>query len=171
MDPRPTRRLVSALVVPLGLWWLLTGGAAASWLVGAPAVAAAVAASLAMSPHATWRLSVPGLLAFVPYFAWRSLAGSVDVAIRAFRPSLPITPSIEPYSLSLPPTGPARVFFASIVNLLPGTASVDLRDDEVLLHVLHDPASTTAELHRLEARVAALFAVPLASRPSGGGTS
>jgi multicomponent Na+:H+ antiporter subunit E len=132
-----------------------------------PVVCGAATAGAALATSHGWRVSVSGLLAFVPYFAWRSLAGGVDVAVRALLPSLPIAPSVARYTLRLPAQGPARVFFANTINLLPGTASVDLEDDVVVVHLLRDPEQTNADLRTLEAKVAALFGLTLG--PNGRG--
>ena len=143
------------------LWWLLTGGEPASWVIGAPAVLAAAAASLAMRPAASSRPRLAGLARFVPFFVWRSLTGSLDVAWRALQPRLPITPTLEQYVLRLPPEGRSRVFFASVLNLLPGTLSAELGDHQITVHVLNDGATALLRLRELEDRVADLFGCEL----------
>jgi multicomponent Na+:H+ antiporter subunit E len=151
------------------LWWTLTGGDRSSWLIGGPVVLAATAAALALSPLSHWRVSVVGLAGFVPYFVWRSVVGSLDVAWRAFHPRLPISPSLKEYALALPADGPARVFFADVVSLLPGTLSAELHEHSVTVHLLNGESShALAELRRLEVSVGALFGVPLASSADSG---
>jgi multicomponent Na+:H+ antiporter subunit E len=90
------------------------------------------------------------------------MAGSVDVAWRALHPRLPISPSLEEYALHLPSEGPARVFFANIVSLLPGTLSTELRNGSMMIHVLStEPVDAVTELRRLERKVGALFGLEL----------
>jgi hypothetical protein len=48
------------------LWWLLTGGAPGTWIVGVPAVAAAFGAGLAMRLPESPTLSIRALLPFPP---------------------------------------------------------------------------------------------------------
>ncbi len=163
MAPAFRGRVVAAMAVPAGLWWLLTGGEARSWLIGAPVVLAAAAATVALAPPYSWTLSPRGVAGFLPYFVWRSAVGGFDVALRALSPSLPIAPALERYVLQLPADGPARVFFANTVNLLPGTLSAELDDEAVLVHVLYASSDTARELQRLEGKVAALFGVTLHS--------
>ena len=146
------------------LWWVLTGGDSRSWLIGAPVVLAAAAAAVALNPSSRWRFSPAGLAGFVPHFLWRSIVGSVDVAWRAFHPSLPISPALTRYPLGLPADGPARVFFAGIVNLLPGTLSAELHDDSMTIHLLNgESPAALAGLQKLEQKVGALFGLQFVS--------
>jgi len=144
------------------LWWMLTAGDPRSWIIGVPAVLAATAASMALSPRVPWRIDALALASFIPYFTWRSMAGSVDVAWRALHPRLPISPTLEQYPLRLPPHGPARVFFADVVSLLPGTLSASLNHESMTIHILNpDPDDAFFDLTRLEAKVGALFGCPM----------
>ena len=156
-----------------GLWWALTGGGPGSWVVGAPAIAVAAVAAERLSGGRRWRVSPSGAARFVPFFLWRTLLGSLDVAWRAFHPALPIAPALIAYPLRLPAGGPSRVFFAQVVNLLPGTLSAELGEGDMTVHLLAgDSPDAVDGLRRLEARTAALFAIPIAGstgpHPSAG---
>lgn len=153
-------RLTLRVAVFALLWWALTGGAPNSWAVGVPLVLIAVAASLGLSPAGGAPLSVVGTLRFLPFFLWHSLKGGVDVAIRAFRPSLPLHPVLIEYRLRLP-TGPGPVFMANIASLLPGSLTAGLDGDRLLVHVLDRSGDFRRELVALERRVADLFGEPL----------
>lgn len=142
------------------LWWILTGGDQASWVIGLPVVIAATAANLMLLPAVGWRCSLTGMARFLPYFLWQSLLGSVDVAKRALNPRLPLAPFLLHYFLRLP-TGSARIFFANTVSLLPGTLSAELLDDCLTVHALDEALPVRAKLQTLEARIADLFALQL----------
>jgi multicomponent Na+:H+ antiporter subunit E len=144
------------------LWWILVGGDAGSWVIGAPAVAGATAASLALSPGG-WRWTSAGVLQFVPFFVYQSLVGSVDVALRALNPRLPLQPALLDYTLRLPENH-ARVFMADTVSLLPGTLSAALEDRHLRVHTLTQGPEVLENLRELERRVAALFALELIHR-------
>lgn len=140
------------------LWVLLGGGSAASWTVGAPAVAAATLLSLRL-----WQgplLSLTGLLRFLPWFARQSLAGAVDVAVRALHPDMPLYPGTVRHELRLP-EGASRIALANVISMLPGTLSADLEGNRLTVHAL----DARQDLHRmvadLEPRIAAVFTVPL----------
>ncbi len=140
------------------LWWVLTDGAAGSWLVGVPIILLATLVSVRLMPALSW--SVPGMLLFVPYFLWHSMRGGVDVARRAMHPQLPISPALFDYRFRLPP-GLPRVFMANIVSLLPGTLSVEIDSEILRVHVLDEAGDTTQELALLENRLAAIFGLTL----------
>lgn len=140
------------------VWWILTGGAVESWLVGVPAVLAATLVSMALVPAFPW--SPTGVVCFLPFFAWQSLRGGVDVAWRAFHPRTPIAPGLVEYPLRLAP-GLPRVFMVNTVSLLPGTLSAELGADCLIVHVLDTQKSVLSELMMVEQAVARMFATSL----------
>ncbi len=135
-----------------------------SWLVGVPVVLFATLASVALLPP--FSCSLPGVIRFVPFFLWRSLYGGVDVARRALHPRLPITPGLFYHHWRLPP-GPARVFMANTVSLLPGTLSAKISVDCLQVHLLDEQKDFLSELERVEQRVAAMFGISLPSSRGG----
>lgn len=142
------------------LWWLLNGGDARSWVVGGPVVLAATALSLWLRPQRTWRWQLAGVLPMAWYFLRESVRGGFDVARRALRPSLPLRPAVLLFRTRLPP-GSARLLFAGLISLLPGTLVMGLEDDALQIHALDAGPGTEAELRALEQRVAALSGVAL----------
>jgi multicomponent Na+:H+ antiporter subunit E len=106
------------------------------------------------------RLARPlALVRFAGWFLVQSVRGGVDVARRALSPSLPIEPELLELTTRLPP-GAARVLLADVTSLLPGTLSVDLDGDRVLVHALSGGPAVTADFRVLEARVAELLGLP-----------
>ena len=136
------------------LWWMLTGGAAGSWLLGVPVVL--VAAWLSRTLWVDPPLSLAGLARFTPWFAYQSLAGATDVAQRALRPAMPLHPGLVRYRLRLPP-GVCRVSLANVVSMLPGTLSAELDGDELVIHALDTRQDLHAMVRDLEPRIAAVF--------------
>lgn len=159
-------RLVSRLVLRgaalAAIWWALTEGRPGSWLVGGPVIVVAALVSLGLSAGSDWS---PGAwLRFMPFFVWHSLKGGVDVAIRAFQPSLPLDPLLVDYPLRLPP-GPAPVFMANVASLLPGTLAAGIHGDRLQVHVLDRRGDFRGELEALEGRIAAIFRLPIPVGP------
>lgn len=143
-----------------GLWVILSEGSVEMWWLGALVVVAATGASLTLptAPACDWHWrAVPG---FVCYFLWNALWGGVDVARCALDPRRRFDPVLLSYPLRLCP-GPARVFLANTISLLPGTLSADLLAEEIHVHVLADSPSVVGEIAAAETRVAALFGVTL----------
>jgi multicomponent Na+:H+ antiporter subunit E len=140
------------------LWLLLSGGGVGSWIIGVPAIAASTALSLRLWPGPF--ISLRGLLLFLPWFARQSVAGAVDVAIRALRPDMPLYPGVIRQDLRLP-AGAARVALANVISMLPGTLSADLEEDTVVVHALDTRQDLYAMVRDLEPRIAAVFDVTL----------
>jgi len=147
------------------LWVVLTGGAMDSWLIGVPIVLLAAWLSLTLWPNPP--LSLLGVARFVPWFAYQSVAGATDVAIRAFQPRMPLYPGLVRHRLRLP-EGACRVALANVISMLPGTLSADLDGDELVIHAL----DARTDLHRmvidLEPRIAAVFGIRLQDAGQGG---
>jgi len=155
---------VRALCVTL-LWWALADGA--GWVFGVPVIALAVAASVVLQPARRVHLQPLGLLRFLAFFALRAPRAGFDVARRAFAPGPPIAPAIVEHRLWLPP-GPARVFLADTMSLLPGTLSAALAGDRLRLHVLDTGLPHERELRAAEAAVAGLFGQTVNGMPAKG---
>lgn len=159
MLERARTGLVHAAFLAL-LWWAVTEGSPAAWAFGVPLIALAVGAGLVLHPRRDWTLRPLGLARFAGFFLWQSLRGGIDVAARALNPRLPIAPAMVDYRLRLP-EGPARVFLADVVSLLPGTLSAALAGGRLRLHVLDERLPVTRALRTVEERVAALFGLTL----------
>jgi multicomponent Na+:H+ antiporter subunit E len=148
--------LIFRAAVAASVWWVLTGGAADSWSVGLPAVAAAVWVDHRLSAATGYPWSLSGLVRFAVSFIKFSIAGGLDVIWRAYHPKAPLNPAMVTYPLhlSLPS---ARHLFAGTVSLLPGTLSVELDKHHLTVHVLDAGRPFERELEAIETRVAAIF--------------
>lgn len=157
---RPLAARAAAWTLPLALtWWVVVEGRPGSWGVGAPAVlAAAVIAALAFPPPRRWPRPLP-LLRFAGFFAVQSLRGGWDVARRALRPAMRLSPGFLELRTSLT-EGSDRVLLVDVLSLLPGTLTVDLRGDLILLHGLDLGPGVANAVRDLERRVAALYGPP-----------
>ena len=145
-----------------GLWWLLTAGDPASWLVGAPVVLAALTASLWLQPAPILPFHPVGVVKFLSFFLWQSLLGGVRVAFLALNPQSKPWPAVLTFSLRLPEES-ARILLANTLSLLPGTVSSALSDDVIRLHVLdaREPLEQERDLRELETRIAHLLKISL----------
>jgi multicomponent Na+:H+ antiporter subunit E len=149
-------RALLALIPLAALWWVIAGGVPASWIIGGPAVLAAAWAVGRLGTGAGVRLSMAGLLRFLPFFVWESLRAGVDVALRTLAPRPRVEPGFLRYQTRLCEPA-ARVFLANCINLLPGTLAAELEADWLTVHTLSTEANNEAELRRLELAVARLF--------------
>lgn len=140
----------------LVIWWILSEGDPKAWIVGIPTVFAAAAASTLLAPPTAWQCRPRYILPFAWQFFAFSIEGGVDVARRAFALQLRLDPGLMEYHTHLP-EGTARVFFANVISLCPGTVSAHLDGDRLKIHVLDCQQPTSARLAEMESVIARLF--------------
>ena len=138
------------------LWLGLNGDDLESWLIGAPAVAAAAALGGVLRADRRLRVRWRGLLPFAAFFLRESLRGGWDVAWRVFHPRLPVAPGFVRFATELP-EGPARYFFSNVVSLLPGTVASGFDDDHIIVHALDLNSGVETALRSVEQQVAKLL--------------
>ena len=149
------------------LWWVLNRGDMTSWQLGAPTVLLALLVSFAVLPARRWSFHPIGALRFLVSFLQKSLISSVDVASRVLHPRMPLKPGMVEYVLRLP-SGTGRVIMLVVTNLLPGTLSVDVRGNVLVVNALDIDAAVHDELRQLEERIAGMTGAQLASTASDG---
>jgi multicomponent Na+:H+ antiporter subunit E len=123
-------------VLLFALWMVLMQSIAPLDLViGALAALGATRASLYLLPPAAGRVRLLALVALLPRFLWQSLLAGIDVARRAFAPSLPMKTGFVDCRTAFP-RGHARNNFATITSLMPGTVPSGDGDDTIEFHCL-----------------------------------
>lgn len=157
------RDWTSRFLLLLVLWWVLSEGNLEALGAGALAGALVASATVGLFPGREYRVRWHRVPGFFLFFLVRSVMAGVDVAGRLLRPSLPISPGEISVELRLP-VGAPRALLANILSLLPGTLSVELRDQTLKLHCLERDADMDAHLRDVESRVAALFGLALEAR-------
>lgn len=134
----------------LALWLILAGWHPADIPAAIAAVVAATWVSLLLSPPGHHRLSWLALGQLVLRFPAQSLIGGIDVAIRAFSPSLPLHVGTVPYAPRLR-AGPMRDAFLAYASALPGTIPIEV-DGRVVIHCLDATQPAARQLAEEEAR-------------------
>ena len=124
-------------------WLLLVGSLDRQELVAGLLVATAVAAlTLGRSPVlAGIRLRPLAPLSFLGYLGVLLVAlvrANLDMARRVVSPSLPIRPAMVRISTSLR-SDLGRLVLANSITLTPGTLTVDIEDDALLVHWIDCP--------------------------------
>jgi multicomponent Na+:H+ antiporter subunit E len=147
------------LVVALGaLWLLLSGYFGVPLLLGLGAVSVLFSAWLAHRAKVLDQDSVPmGLLpGILGYWVW--LAGEIGKAnLIVMRQALSVEPKLSP-KMFLVPNPPksdvGKATFANSITLTPGTVSVDMREDGILVHGLTEEICDVAAITDMGDRVA-----------------
>jgi multicomponent Na+:H+ antiporter subunit E len=159
---RPTLQRFAVRVVWFGaLWLVLVEGELHHPSIALLAIAGAAAMGVRTGIGSGWRLSARGLLRFIPYFVRVSFSGALDVALRAFRRHRALDPELLHHRARIPIDRPAFVFFADVMNLIPGTLCAGIDGREVTIHVIDRGRNPAERVTELEERVAALFGEPL----------
>lgn len=167
-----TRNWRAILVRGVGyflLWMVMAGGRLAHVAPGIVAAILATWVSLVLLPldPAFAGVRPLALLRLALRFVWGSVVAGLDIARRAFSPSLPLAPGYVTYPVALPP-GTSRNVFTSVTSLMPGTLPTGSGEsDGVIYHCLDTAQPVLQDLEREEARlVAALGGTPQeAERP------
>jgi multicomponent Na+:H+ antiporter subunit E len=170
--------LFRVAAVLFATWTLLSGKFDAAHL-GAGAAASIV---IAFATGRLWALppafgAVPGRplsgvrWARVPRYtaivAWEIVVSSAQVAYLVLHPRLPINPQLVRFRSGLPHTL-ARLTFANSITLTPGTVTLDVQDDEFLVHALRAETAQDVEHGRMRRYVGGLFDGGAASGAGGG---
>jgi multicomponent Na+:H+ antiporter subunit E len=141
----------------------------------APGIGAAVLAtwvSLVLLPPdpALAHIRPLAVLGLAVRFIGTSVVAGLDIARRAFSPSLPLKLGYHHYPVGLPP-GTSRNLFMSVTSLMPGTLPAGTDESgRLIYHCLDVDQPVLQELGQEEAQlVAALGAVPGRAEPAAQG--
>jgi multicomponent Na+:H+ antiporter subunit E len=149
--------LVRALLY-LVLWLMIAGYNAADLPVGIAAACLAAGASLRLMPPTCLRLRPTAMLRYEVNFVVQAARSGIQVAILAFRPSLPLRPGFARYRMHLP-ADRRRYAFCALTSLLPGTLPTGFDEDGALLvHCLDVERPVAAELAAEEALFSRMMA-------------
>ncbi len=137
------------------VWAVLVRLDPAGLTVGAVIVPLAVWTSLrtipARHPLDLWRLA-----RHLPRFIAGSVAGGIDVARRAFAPSMPLDPDWLRVPVRL--SDGARSALGAEISLMPGTLAAGADERDLLVHVLARAGDAEAEIAALEEEITAMVA-------------
>ena len=89
-----------------------------------------------------------------PWLFWQIAKSNVDVARRILDPRLPISPTTLRIATGQR-TALGRVVFANSLTLTPGTVSMSIDDDTILVHALTEENARALEGGEMRRRVAA----------------
>ena len=165
MDDSATSTAVSwshyALVffVSLLLWVLLVGNLNRDELVAGALVALMVTLlfgsrfTIFTGFRFSW-LAPVYILIYLGNFFVALLRANLDLAARVLAPSLPINPALVEINTRLKsPLG--KLLLANTITLTPGTLTVDVVDDQLLVHWVYCPPGT--DMQQATEKIAAAF--------------
>ena len=80
--------------------------------------------------HLSWNAAI-----YWPWLMWEIVKANIDVGKRVLSPTLPVSPTLIRVKTSQK-SDLGRVVYANSITLTPGTISVDVTGDEILVHAL-----------------------------------
>lgn len=139
------------------VWMIMAGGQLADVAPGLVVAALATWVSLVLLPLDSGFAEVRPLavLRLALRFVWGSIVAGLDIARRAFSPSLPLKPGYINYPVGLPP-GTSRNLFTSVTSLMPGTLPAGTDESgRLIYHCLDVEQPVLQELGQEEAQLVA----------------
>ena len=133
--------IVALFVLLLGLW-LLASGHYTPLLIGFGVASSAFVVYLAWLLGVVDREGVPvhlvgRALRYIPWITYEVLKANVDVARRILSPGLDISPRVIEVSTSQK-SDLGRVLYANSITLTPGTVSIWVHADRIVVHAIAD---------------------------------
>lgn len=89
---------------------------------------------------------------YIPWLIWAIIKANIDVAKRILNPRLPIAPRIVRVT-GTQKTDLCRVIFANSITLTPGTVSLDLDEEDIVVHALTKEAADDVQSGDMDRRV------------------
>jgi len=156
----PAHYIAIRFCVFLALWLLLTKANLGALPFAMVLVPIATLVSLYLfKPNRTYyaTLNVLFIPQFLVYFFKESILGGINTALLALNPKAVLQPTLIEMPVKLKNES-SRVVFAQVVSLLPGTLSVNLENNTLLVHTLNQNKNATIKaLTRCEYMMTRLF--------------
>ncbi len=152
-------RAFSLAAVLFALWLLLSGHME-------PLLIGLGVASVALSVWIAHRMDVVDheghpvhlthrFLTYLPWLAWEIVKANMDVTRRVLDPRQPISPNVFRVPTSQK-TELGHVIYANSITLTPGTVTIDIIGDELVVHALTREAAEGVMTGEMDRRVTAV---------------
>jgi len=138
-------QLLSTIVV-LFLFWLTLSGQYTTFLVSAGVICTIIIALLARRMDVSDKEGhpvhlAPSALTYWPWLVWQIILSAINVSKIILNPSLPISPTLLRVKTTQR-SDVGKVTYANSITLTPGTISVDIEGDEILVHAISSENAT-----------------------------
>jgi multicomponent Na+:H+ antiporter subunit E len=147
--------IVLSLVL-FGVWMLWSGHTDAllvTFGVLSTVAVVAIAARMRIVDEEGAPLALPRrAVLYVPWLLWEIAKANVDVARRILTPSLPIHPTVIRVKAGQR-RDLGRVIYANSITLTPGTVSIDMEGDEIVVHALSREAALGLRSGQMDRKV------------------
>ena len=155
-------RLIRAisLAAVLTALWLLLSGHMEPLLLGLGAVSVAFVVWIAHRMDVVDREGHPihlttRFLTYLPWLAWEIVKANIDVTRRVLDPRLPVGPTVFRVAASQK-SELGHVIYANSITLTPGTVTIDIDGDVLVVHALTREAAEGVMTGEMDRRVSAV---------------
>lgn len=162
MSGRPEGLLKRGIVLSLVVFgvWLLWSGHFEALLVGFGILSSLFVVSVLgrlsmLDREAVPTDILPKLVVYIPWLVLEIVKANLDVARRVLHPKMPIHPMIVRVR-SGQRSAVGRVLYANSITLTPGTITVGVEGDDLIVHALSAEAAEGVETGDMERRVRAV---------------
>lgn len=151
---------VLILLLVLACFWLALSGYFKPLLLGLGAASCLLVAWITLRKSLIDKQSVLARIRWGQWFRYNIwLVGqiaksTIDVASRIVDPRLPISPTVQKVPAKLSDLG--KVIYANSITLTPGTVSINIVGDEIVVHSLTEDGMAELQKGEMCRRVAAL---------------
>jgi multicomponent Na+:H+ antiporter subunit E len=165
LRPRSWRSLIVQGIILMGLWLLMSGHYDLFHIaLGVLSVVVVLLLNLHMNSIQFFSRDVPEWeqiqygrgLAYIPWLLWEIILASLQVAYVVLHPRLPIKPTILRFTAKLPNVG-ARVILGNSITLTPGTVTLEIQNEQFVVHALTDESASALVDGTMPTKVAKLF--------------
>jgi multicomponent Na+:H+ antiporter subunit E len=142
------KKILSTFLV-LWLIWLLLAGFGIDEVILGGAVALILSVIIARTVSYSFGIGIVWqairfLVIYVPLFLYKMVLSNLDMAYRVLSPKLPINPRIVKVPTNLK-GDLTKLILANSITLTPGTLSLDVEDDGVLVHWINASGETAED--------------------------
>ena len=159
-------QFISLLVISFIIWLGFTGSFALAEILLGLVVSIVVAVVLGKYSRFRIGLDFPVrvfrfVFSFLPIFIMEMVKANIDVAKRVLNPSLPINPSMVEVETDLKGEI-SKLTLANSITLTPGTLTVDIGEDRLLVHWIDKKADEPERIReeisgKFEKRIGGIF--------------
>lgn len=108
--------------------------------------------------HKSQNFKLYRLFYYLPFLVWEIISSSFKVAYLIVHPKMPIKVGIIRFHTNLP-NMTAKVFLANSITLTPGTVTLQIEGDELIIHSLTNDKDDAHIDHTLTEEVAKLYGI------------
>ena len=150
-------QLAIGLFLSLLILWLLSSGHYTALIISFGLFSCALVLFLSLKMEIVDSEGVPihllgrGLIYF-PWLIWQIILSNIDVTKRVLRPKVDVSPRLIEVKTSQK-TDLGRVIYANSITLTPGTVSIMVHDDRILVHAIAEEVAADLEKGEMDRRV------------------